>query len=316
MDESKEKIIVKTIIVQLVIIFIGMMLIACIQKAGENPIEKPSTRIKSIMESVHDPIENGGELESQSTIREGSSMIKFSFSPKGVLLAKSTFDSKGNLEGKTIYKYSAAGDTLETLRYSFNESLISRWINKFDLQHRLVESREVNESGKTIGQKIVEENNSNTTNVITYSQVRGNLVKIMESHVDEINRSAKKFYFSNEKMIREDSISYDDRGNRIETNQFFPLKMKKRITQFKYDSLNNIIEQVVLNDNLMITDRIVSNYDKNNNVIETLTYGVMGKLEKRLSHTYQYNEASHWTKRITFKNGKPALITIHRIEYY
>jgi hypothetical protein len=308
---------VKILISSLQIICVAIALISCEQKPKRDEIkEKSSQRIKSIMESIHDPIENAGALENQLAIREGSSMIKFAFNPKGYLLAKSTFDSKGNLEKKITYKYTAAGDTLETAMLGFNETPMSKWINKFDSQRRLEESTEVDARGKVIGKRMVKRTSDDTTRITTYSQMRGELVRTKESYIHAKNSGTKNLFFSNGKVIQEESISYDDRGNKIEMDQFFPLKKERSITQYKYDQQNNNIETIIVNSNLMITSKVVSHYDKRNNIIETLIYGIMGRLEKRFSHAYEYDEFSRWTKHIVFESNKPVSVTIHRIEYY
>lgn len=299
------------------IICLGMLLISCDPKPKEREVVvNHSQRIKTIMESIHDPVENAGTLEHQSTLREGSSMIQFAFAQQGALLAKSTFDSKGNLVGRITYKYTSTGDTLETATYSFSETLLSKWINKFDSQLKLTESKEIDASGKIIGKRIVDRVREDTLRIITYGQVRGEQVKLMESYLDGNNRSISNSIFSNGKAICEVHINYDDKGNKIETDQFYPFKKARIITQYKFDQQNNNIEKIILNNNLMITSKMAMRYDEKNNIIEVLTYGITGRLEKRLHYTYQYDESAHWTKRVAYENNKPTEVTLHRIAYY
>jgi len=299
------------------IIYLGLSFISCEpkQKERETTVDY-SQRIKSIMESVHDPMENVGSSESQPPLKEGSSMIKFVFNRNGTLLSKNTFDSKGNLEAKKTYKYTSAGDTLEAAVFGLNDALISKWINKFDKQRELVESKEIDAGGKVIGKRQVERRGDDTTIVSTFGQVRGELVKIAESSIQDKNRIVRNSFFSNGKIIREVRYSYDDNGNKIEIDQFYPLKRERSITQLKYDKRNNNIGQIILNNNLMISSKVSTRYDKKNNVTEILTYGITGRLEKHLRYTYQYNEFSHWTKRIAFENNKPVSVVIHRIAYH
>ena len=296
---------------------IGIFLISCEGSRKKTPAtEKSDKKIKTIMESIHDPVENAGTLENQSTLSEGSSMIKFAFAQQGALLAKSTFDSNGNLVGRITYKYTVAGDTLETATYSFSETLLSKWVNEFDSQHKLTKSKEIDASGKIIGKRIVERAGDDTLRVSTYGQLRGELVKLMESYLDGNNRSIRNSFFTNGKTICEVRIIYDDKENKIETDQFYPFKKARIITQYKFDQLNNNIEKIILNNNLMITSKMAMRYDEKNNIIEILTYGIAGRLEKRLHYTYQYDEFANWTKRVAFENNKPAEVTLHRIAYY
>ena len=115
--------------------------------------------------------------------------------------------------------------------------------------------------------------------------IGGEFIKTQERVTDGHERNLENHYFTNGKLTSKDINRYDVRGNRIEVLQEFLLRNEKTSTQYKYDNQNNNIETIVLDSNLMLTARVISRYDDKSNLIETLTYGILGSLITRVKHT-------------------------------
>ncbi|MEK6782230.1 MAG: hypothetical protein AABY93_11010 [Bacteroidota bacterium] len=307
---------VKTIF-NLLIVCIGITIISCERKAEKNlTVEISDKIVKTILESIHDPIENSGKVDYSSKISEQSSMTTSVFNRKGALISKSIFNSMGNLERKVTLKFDEGDNNVEMNYYSSNGLQSGKRINKFDDMNKLIESNEFDANGKIISKQTTVVNSDGNKVTITYILINGSFVKTLESILNKNEHNSENYYFTDNTLVRRDTSKYDGNGNRVETIQYDLLKNEKTIAQYKYDNRNNNIELMVLNNNLMITSKVISTYDDRNNVVETLTYGMLGSLTKRVNHTYEYDDALNWTKDITFVNRKPVYVTLHRIEYY
>jgi hypothetical protein len=296
---------------------VTITIISCDRKAQEKQeIGQSKKQIKILTESIHDPVMNSGILEYNEKNSKNSVITRSVFNSEGDLIDKSVFNSMGNLDQRINLKYDKHGNNLETDVYSSNGSLSGKIVNTFNPAGKLIECKEVNAKGKMIGKQTVGHNSDGNTSLVSYTVINGSFIKTQERVTDEHDRNIENYYFTNGKLTSKDINRYDARGNRIEALQEFPLRNEKTITQYKYDDKNNNIEAIVLDNNMMLTARVISRYDDKNNLIETLTYGILGSIIKRVKHTYEYDDDSNWTKEITFVNSKPVSVTIHRIEYY
>ena len=308
---------IQIIIRYIQLVCFGIAIVSCERKALEKQeIEQSKRQIKILTESIHDPIMNSDRLEYNERSSKNSFITRSVFNSEGDLIDKSVFNSMGNLDQRITLKYDKHGNNFETDRYSSNGSISGKIISTFNSSDKLIESREVDAKGKMIGKQSVGYNSDGNTSIVSYKLIGGEFIKTQERVTDGHERNIENHYFTNGKLTSKDINRFDVRGNRIEVLQEFLLRNEKTITQYKYDKQNNNIETIVLDSNLMLTARVISRYDDKNNLIETLTYGILGSLIKRVKHTYEYDDASNWTKEITFVNSKPVSVTIHRIEYY
>lgn len=142
------------------------------------------------------------------------------------------------------------------------------------------------------------------------------LVKTSESFFDEKDNNVENNYFTDARLTGKEINRFDIRGNRIETIIQYPVKKEERITHYKYDSLNNNIETIVLNGSLMIESKIMARFDDRHNVVELASYGIKGNVKERIRHHYEYDGEGNWIKDITFINKKPVSVRVRKIEYY
>ena len=108
--------------------------------------------------------------------------------------------------------------------------------------------------------------------------------------------------------------TYDAKGNRIETIQYFPLTNNRITTRYKYDK--GKMEVVTLLSNKMISSKRIVRYDGKQNIAETFRYGLGGRLEEHQRHLYEYDQAGNWTKHKTIINNKSTSVVIRQIEYF
>jgi hypothetical protein len=308
---------VHRVINYLQILCTAIAILSCERKVKENLAieELPGKRIKTLMESTHDPIENSGKVEYDTKNSRNSLISKLVFNSNSGLISKSVFNSLGNLESKIIIKYDRNGNTVETDTYGSNGSLLTKRVNDFSL-NKLIESKEFDAKGKMTEKQTVNFNSDGNEITITFKEIGGRLIKTIESVVNKQGNNTENYYFTNETLTRTEINKYDTRGNRIETAQYDPARKEENITHYKYDGENNNIEVVKLNTNLMIVSKVISTYDDKKNVVETRTYGILGSLTRHVRYAYEFDEAFNWTKQITFVNNRPISVTLHRIEYH
>ena len=116
--------------------------------------------------------------------------------------------------------------------------------------------------------------------------------------------------------MRKETNRFDHLGDKVEHIQYNLARSEETITHFKYDSLNNMIESVMLNGNLLIESKVLATYDDKHNVLRQFTYGISGNLKEYARHRYEYDEVGNWTKDITLIDSSPVSVRIRKIEYY
>lgn len=267
------------------------------------------------METIHDPLELDGGVDYRSEISKNSFITQSSFDQRGNLLSKDQFNSSGNREWRTIWKYDERGNLTESATYHF-KAATSKRVNKYNAANKLMESNAFDETGKNTQQEIVKSDSSGRTMKVMYLFEKGILVKTSEGFFDEKGNNVENHYFTDTRLTGKEINRFDNRGNRVETIIQYPVKKEERITHYKYDSLNNTIETIALNGSLMIESKIIVRYDDQHNVVELVSYGIKGNVKERIGHHYEYDGEGNWIKDITFENKKPVSVRVRKIEYY
>ena len=267
------------------------------------------------MESVHDPMKNS-ELGYSDKPTENSIVTESVFNKKGVLIRKSVFNSMGNLEKKSTFKYDQQGNLLEVTHYGLNNVVTGKEINRFNSQNKLIEHTETGANEKIINRQDIQRNGDGTAIIRSYVLTSGRFVKVKESGLNEREQPIWNSYFTNGTLVATDTSGYDSHHNRLEEIYYDLKKNEKTVTQYKYDNRKNITGVIELNNNLMISSKVLSKYDAQNNLIETLSYGMLGNVIKHVRHTYEKDDAGNWTQDVMIVNSKPVSVMLHRIEYY
>jgi len=219
------------------------------------------------------------------------------------------------LQLKVIHKYDKVGNLIESDFYSGDESLTSKKINTYNSSNQLVTSKEADADEKILTKETASFDSEGNQILENYRLVNGVFAKMQESVFDIHQNNIENAYFTNSTLVQKEINTYDSLNHKIETIVFFASRKEQDITRYKYDNHNNKIEEVFTKNNLMIS-KAVSRFDKNNNVIETLTYGIRGNVQKQRKHQYLYDDANQWVRQIILVNGQPTSVALRRIEYY
>ena len=166
--------------------FVGAIILSC-QPKGERPLDQTNKRVKSVLESIHEPVGNADTFEYRPDVSEDSFISELLFSDKGVLLKESEFDSNGNLKCKAAFTYDGKGNTLQRDVYASNGSLISTLKSKFDSDNQMIERNVIGENDKLISKQTAKPNSDGYRVITTYKPVKGSLAKTLESIFDKRN---------------------------------------------------------------------------------------------------------------------------------
>jgi hypothetical protein len=292
-------------------VLIGFAAFSCEQKRKNEPTGK----IKVLTESIHEPMDKKDPLSYNPRISENSYLIKSFFSRQGLLLQKSSYNSKGYLELKSVYKYDNKGNNLECAVFNTSGVLSGLTTNRFSSSNYLVESSNTNAEGKIISKQEMNLDSAGNHVLITYVSIMSRLTKTIEKVFDRNDKLRETNYFNHEKLKLKEINTSDSVDNVIECIQSDLLKNNQVITRYKYDDQNNKIEAIILKSNLIVT-KTIYRYDERNNLVEVLMYGVMGNVTSHEKHLYEYDDYGNWTKQIISLNNKPTSVIIHQIEYY
>jgi hypothetical protein len=296
----------------LLIPFIGLIVFACGKKAENH--KPPARKIKTMLETFHDPINRTGEFEYEAKIKEDTYMYSSLFNEDGVLIQKSRFNFRGNLEIKTIFKYDKNGNNIEMISYDSKGNLLSKTINAFDSSGKLIQSDETADA-KVISKQTSAVDTAGNRKVTFYERRSGGFVVTLENRFDKNDNNVGSSHYVDGVLKNQEHRNHDANGNVTEYVLFDPSKQEEIITRYEYDKSNRKIGEVVLK-NLMVTSKVMFKYDARNNLSDSFTYGMLGNMVVHEKHVYQYDEEGNWTRQTILINNKPTSVIVHQIEYY
>lgn len=199
--------------------FVGTILYSCQskkEKAAENV--HINQKVKSVLESLYDPVGNDDTFEYSPKVSEHSLISRLIFNNSGLLLIESKFDSKGNLVLKAVFKYDNASNAIQLDFYKPDGSLSSKIINTFDSSNKLIERTEINAEHKIISKQIAKLDSNGNRIITTFKLTKGKFVKTLESAFDKRNLNVLNNHFTNEALESKDIYMYDLSGNKIRSS--------------------------------------------------------------------------------------------------
>jgi len=291
------------------------MLSSCDRKVSERTAKPSSAQIKSIMESVHDPIEEDGKVNYVKEIAQDSVLNRWVFDKKGRIINEEEYNSRGALISQSLYSYNQRGHLIETNVYHY-KNLYRKSINKFDAEGRLIETQMVDSHNEIKEKKSISFDDKGYRMERNYSSIGANLVLDQEQIFNPKGKNTENRFFSNGTLLFTELNDFDQRGNRVECIRSSSSGNEQSIKQFKYDNQNNNVETIQLNNGFMIQSRMVYKYDKQGNRIESLSYATTGKLLNNFTMLYEYDEVGHWIRKTTVEGNQPVSVTVRNIIYY
>src|SRR5688572_12951339 len=96
------------------VLLVAMIAFSCERNiSNDGSISIGDRKIKVITELIHDPILKAGKFEVSAKLSKDSISSESYFDEKGLLLKQNTFNSKGNLESKKLFKYDENNNNIE-----------------------------------------------------------------------------------------------------------------------------------------------------------------------------------------------------------
>ncbi len=268
-------------------------------------------KIKSILLSVHDPVENTGGQQHYPEVAKHSILVKSIFNRQGALVLQEKVNDLGNLISRDVFKYNPKGQVLEQIQYQFNK-IAEKRVYAYE-ENEFVEMHQFDANDQITGKETVIFEPNQQKRIIAWTLLKTMYSKKEEQVVDARGNVLELHRYTREAPTYSEYNRYDEQGNRITSFQRDPTGEKT--LHFKYDGANNNIETVVLNSSQMIESTIRSKFDSYHNPMEIATAGIKGPARTE-KHRYEYDAFGQWIKDIAYFQGKPVSVTVRRIEYY
>jgi hypothetical protein len=269
------------------LIFIGTVLYSCQpKKQKEVNVENTNRTVKSVLESIYDPVGNDDTFEYSPKVSEHSYISRLVFNNGGLLLSESKFDSKGNLILKAVFKYDNKGNAIQLDFYKPDGSLSSKILNTFDSSNKLIERMETNAEHKIISKQIAKLDSNGNRIVTTYKLTKGKFSKTLECAFDKTNLNVLNNYFTNEAIESKDIYTYDSKGNKIRSGYSI-------VSAGSIQNIESVIDtDFIDSESYPNEDAIKSNemhdYDAEGNRIETVQYFPL--TNRRITTQYKYDK--------------------------
>ena len=108
---------------------------------------------------------------------------------------------------------------------------------------------------------------------------------------------------------------FDNKGFKTEQLNFPSDKKLKSKRTYKYDKNGNEIEQVVFKQN-KITYKIISEYNKFNDLILKTYFDAEGNATKKITYSISYNSQNDWIQKIEIFNTIRTRTWAREITYF
>lgn len=296
--------------------FLPCLLLLCMPGCDERKVDKKQNlitdkKIKSILLSVHDPIEKTNGQQHYPEVAKHSILVKSIFNRQGALVQQEKVNDLGNLISRDVFKYNPKGQLLEQVQYQYNKVSEKRtYVYEAD---EFIEMRLYDAGAQIIGKETVIFEPNQQKRIIAWTLLKEAYSKKEEKVMDAHGNVLELHRYTRDVPSYSEYNRYDDQGNRITSFQRDPTGEKT--LHFKYDGANNNIETVVLNSSQMIESTIRSKFDSYHNPMEITTAGIQGPARTE-KHRYEYDAFGQWIKDVAYWQGKPVSVTVRRIEYY
>jgi hypothetical protein len=268
-------------------------------------------KIKSILLSVHDPIENTGGQQHYPEVAKHSILVKSIFNRQGALLLQEKVNDLGNLVSRDVFKYNVKGQLLEQIQYQFNKVSEKR-VYAYE-ENEFVEMHQFDANDQITGKETVIFEPNQQKRIIAWTLLKEAYSKKEEKVMDARGNVLELHRYTRDVPAYSEYNRYDDQDNRI--TSFQRDHTGEKTLHFKYDAANNNIETVVLNSSQMIESTTRSKFDSYRNPLEITIKGIHGPARTE-KHRYEYDAFGRWIKDIAYIQGKPVSVTVRRIEYY
>ncbi len=267
--------------------FIAAILFSCQSKKEKaTEVAQVNRRVKSVLESIYDPVGNDDTFECTPKVSEHSFISRLIFNNNGLLYSESKFDSKGNLVLRVIFKYDNKGNAKQLDFYKADGSVSIKITSTFDSSNKLIERMETNAEHQVIGKRVAKPDSNGNRIVTTFKLSKGKFVKILECAFDKMNFNVLNNYFTNEALERKDIYSYDLNGNRMQASHTFI--SAGSIQQIESTIETDFIDSESYQNEEALKKSDMHDYDANGNRIETIQYFPL--TNRRITTQYKHDK--------------------------
>lgn len=227
---------------------------------------------------------------------------------------KHFYDNRGYR--KKLIRYGIDGNPGEELEYYYNSK---NSLNKFTVYNVAQAKAEEKRLGKAKNEVEKEINDLLSTGFVSYFEdffykydKKGNVI---ENNLGTFDSK----YLDWGTSIGEKNKYYYDNNNKIIKRELYGSGNPNKIALTwlnRWDSNGNLIEQIESSD-YGINERIVVNYNSNNDVTNEEVYNYKGVMVENTSREYlEYDVNKNWVKRIFYRNDTPLVIEERDIKYH
>lgn len=263
-----------------------LILTACSQSGNGNSTAKKG-RIKLTTCSGYEAAEKKGESPKDTLTTKAT----FQYDENGNMIAAKYYDLKTNLVFSSDKRtYDDRGNMVEILHYNKAGEVIGKDIFKFDDKNHEIEKDNYWE-GKLNGK------------VISIYDYKSMVVTV-------------SFYKGDGSFERKNHYKIDDKGNHLEDYDWAGTLISK--SRYEYDDKGKIIKEYSESWDMDTTnDKIVYEYDiQNNEIIRTIT-DLNTNTVSNVKTEYTYDKFDNWIKQVTTWSWSDSRKTVKReIEYY
>ena len=208
----------------------------------------------------------------------------FHYDNNGTLVSNSHYDGNGSMEDSASYKVDSKGNRIDWNTYKGDGSLEWNYNREYDIKGNLIESNEYYLGALK------------TRHTYKYD--------------DKSNVIEENTYEGDGRLKLKELFKYDDNRNVTEITDYNQTGVFKARYTYAYDASGNQVEEKEFDDeNTPRFKKIVTEYDKDNNVIEVNKYNEKGKivyeckLDKWGNHTFDatYKPDGALVEKITQK---------------
>ncbi len=250
-------------------------------------------------------------------IKEIDSKSISKYDARGNQIESAEYESSGDLKSKRIFKYDAKGNNIELADYGSNGDLKSKTISKYDAKGNEIESAAYKADGAldyklTIINKY--DTKGNRIEEATYD-AEGFLTKTIYKYDARGNQIEQADYVAGGSLSSKIIDKYDDKDNQIEGAVYYKGEALQSKFTCKYDAKGNQIEVAGYKEDGVSDGKSISKYDSKGNKIEEAQYKADGTSGGK--STYKYDDKGNKIEWATYdEEGKLSKIRISSYTYY
>lgn len=264
--------------------------------------------VESMTRTYYKFVDNFGEL----TLEERKSRT-YIFNDNGDVIDY-VRTKKGDFQQRILYEYNDYGYAMQSMIYSYDNSLSSQKIYQYDSVGNLI-SKTTYDCWGTIKDKYVYTHDSNG---FVIQEVRynadGSRSSIQKFVYNRAGNLLEECYYDDSNLIYKAVYEYDSNANRIKKSNY-SYNYLNGYSEYKYDSAGNIIREIEYEGGYC-RKILVYKYDALGNRVEIKEYNDLNELQN--TQCFKYDKLGNVVEEIIYKGEAmiPHSVAIYNIKYF